>query len=256
MLFNNNRTYIGVIVTTTLLIISQLLHSQSLDINKGKVNIGLESGIQFTGVDDPYSQISDGGVGYNIGPFFEYYISNQFKIRAGLQFDNRAFKLKSFGIFYGDSIDHQYNSIFNEAVKYKSNYLTIPLSLIYIKGSDKLKFHLQGTLYYSLFINSVQTGGIDVVISDNDAGYFNIPDYPELSVPGSYHYNHIDNAFNSSDIGINLFFGCTYYINSKIGISLSPGFTYSFSNVWEDPQRATNWSRIYKVTGGLIYIIK
>ena len=239
-----------------LLFTSHFLYSQEETGNKGQINVGIETGIQFTGVDDPYMLISDGGIGYNAGPFIEYYLSNLIKIRAGLQFDNRAFTLKNYGYFIGDSIDHQYSSTFEEQVSYKANYLTIPLSLIYIKGSDKFKFYLQGTVYYSLFINSVQTGGIDIFISDNDAGYFDIEGYPELSLPGNYYYNHIDNAFSSSDIGINLLFGCVYYINPNIGISLSPGFTYSFANVWEDPLRTSNWSRIYKVTAGLIYTIK
>ena len=122
--------------------------------------------------------------------------------------------------------------------------------------SDKFKFFIQGTLYYSLYLNSIQKGGLDVFITEEDAHYINIEGYPELSVPGHYYYDNIESAFSSSDMGFNLLFGGEYYIKPNLGITLSPGFSYSFSNVWEDPLRQTTWSRLYKITAGIIYNFK
>ena len=257
MILNYNKKYFIFLSFTTILFLwSQLLTSQESQYNKGRVNIGFEAGIQFTGIDDPYMIISEGGIGYNLGPNIEYYLSEVIKVRVGLQFDNRAFKLHDLGQVVGDSGYVGYSSYFKVEEKYKVNYLTIPLSLIYIKGNEKFKFFLQGTIYYSLYLNSTQTGYADVFISGYDAPHFNFADYPELNTPGHHSYEPDIQKFNSSDIGINILFGGEYYINSNFGITLSPGFSYSFSNVWEDPLRQTTWSRLYKITAGIIYNIK
>ncbi len=252
----NKLFYVFILLLFLNLIFIQHLVSQDTNLKKGTVNIGFESGIQFTGIDDPYMLISKTGIGYNFGPNIEYYLNEVIKVRVGLQFDNRAFKLQDLGQVIGDSGYVGYSSYFEVEEKYKVNYLTIPLSLIYIKGSDKFKFFLQGTIYYSLYLNSTQTGYVDVFISGYDAQHFNFADYPELNTPGHHSYEPDIQKFNTSDIGINILFGGVYYLNPNWGISLSPGFSYAFSNVWEDPLRNANWSRLYKVTAGVIYTIK
>ncbi len=199
--------------------------------------------------------ITEGGIGYSAGPFFEHYLSDIIKFRGGVNFDNRAFTLKDMGSI-NDSIYVGKSSYFNVVEKYKINYVTIPLSLIYSKGNDKFNFFLQATLYYSLYLNSNQTGDIHVHISEEDATHFHINNYPEFNIPGDYHFEPLEQSFSTSDIGVNMLFGCIYFIKPNLGITFSPGFTYSFANVWENPERRTTWSRLYKINIGIIYTLK
>jgi len=244
------------LISIVLFNFQQPLIAQDVISNKGTINVGFEGGVQFTAVDDPYMPVSDAGVGYSLGPYIEYFLSDMVKIRAGINFDNRAFELKDMGNIVGDSGYVGQSSYYDILEKYKVNYLTIPLSIIYIKGSDKFKFFIQGTLYYSLFLNAKQTGYTNVYISEEDAWHFNFEDFPELSTPGLHEYPPIKQTFNTSDIGINVFLGGVFFIKSNIGITLSPGFTYSFGNVWEYPERKANWSRLYKINAGIIYKLK
>ena len=82
---------------------AQSILSQEISQNKGKQNFGFETGIQFIGIDDPYMQISKSGIGYNLGPFIEQYVSEFIKIRGGIQLDNRGFTLKHTEPLMGDS---------------------------------------------------------------------------------------------------------------------------------------------------------
>lgn len=257
MLNNTNKTIQTSLLITCLLFMVQLTgQSQDLNSNKGKTNIGFDAGIQFTGVEDPYSRISEGGIGYNFGPSLEYYLSDFIKIKGAIQFDNRAFTLQDMGPVVGDSGYVGLYSYFDILEEFQVNYLTIPLSLIYIKGTDKFKFYVQGTFYYSILLNSKQTGYTDVYISETDAPHYHFTDYPELSTPGHHYFDPEIQRFNSSDMGINLNIGGIYFIKPKLGVSLSSGFTYAFSNVWEDPSRSATWTRIFKVTMGVVYSIK
>ncbi len=237
------------------LIITESVNSQEIALNKGKINVGFEAGIQFTGISDPYMPISDNGTGYATGAFFEYYLSNIIKFRGGLYYDNRAFSLGDAG-YIDDSNYYAKSSYYTVTQQYKANYLTIPLSLIYIKGSDKFKFFIQGTFYFSMYLNSTQTGNFHIHISEEDAPHFDFEGYPEFNIPGD-HYLEINgkDQFNTSDMGINILIGVTYYIKPNLGIIVSPGFTYSFANVWEDPLRTTTWSRLYKINIGVIYTL-
>ena len=241
------------IVVLLALIFSQELISQEEVLLKGTFNAGFEAGVQFTSVDDPYMSMSDGGTGYSAGAFIEYFLQEKIKIRGGLYLDNRAFKLQDVGIIVGDSGYVGKSSYYDVLEKFKVNYLTIPLSLIYVTGSDKFKIYIQGTVYYSLLLNANQTGYIDVYISEEDAPHFYFEDFPELNVPGHHQLNPNVQIFNTSDIGINILFGGIYYIKPNLGITLSPGFTYSFSNVWENPERNASWSRLYKINAGIIF---
>jgi hypothetical protein len=234
----------------------QPLLAQEVISNKGTINVGFEGGVQFTGVDDPYMPVSDAGVGYSAGPYIEYFLNDNIKLRGGLNVDRRAFDLKDMGSIVGDSGYVGKSSYYDILEKFKVNYLTIPLSIIYIKGSDKFKFFIQGTLYYSLFLNAKQTGYTDVYISEEDAPHFIFEDYPELNIPGHHDFPPVKQTFNTSDIGINVFFGGVFFIKPGLGITISPGFSYSFGNVWENPERKANWSRLYKINAGIIYKLK
>lgn len=232
-----------------------IAQSQEVHNNK-KINIGFETGVQFTGVTDPYMQISKSGIGYNGGVFIEYPLSELIKVKLAMHYDNRAFGLESTGRIIDDSLYHAQSSYLFVKEDYKVNYLTIPVSIMYVKGSDKFKFFIQGSLYYSLLLNSKQSGQSELYISEQDAPYLYFKDHPEFSTPGYHSIPQRINTLNTSDMGINLFFGGIYYIKPELGISLSPGFTYAFTNVWEDPLRTATWSRLYKLTAGIVYSIK
>tara|TARA_Y100000031_G_scaffold155264_1_gene205367 strand:+ start:1179 stop:1898 length:720 start_codon:yes stop_codon:yes gene_type:complete len=233
------------------LIFSLELISQEEVLLKGTFNVGFEAGVQFTGVDDSGMPISKGGVGYSSGPFLDYYLSEIIKFRAGLYFDHRAFSLSDMGLI-SDTGYIGKSSFYDITEKYNVNYLTIPLSLIYVKGNDKFNFFIQGTFYYSIFLNSNQTGDFHIFISEEDAPHFYFEGYPEFNIPGDHYLKVEKNLFNTSDMGVNLLFGFTYYIKPNLGITLSPGFTYSFSNVWENPERNASWSRLYKINAGIV----
>ncbi len=255
VLREKNITKSTIIYILLSIVISSPLFSQETTINKGKMNIGFDAGLQFTGINDPYMLESKGGIGYNFGPTIEYYVSDLIKIKAALHYDNRAFTLKTLGQVVGDSGYVGKTSYYDVLEEFKVNYLTIPLSFIYIKGEGKFKFFLQGTLYYSVYLNSEQTGYRDVFISPTDAPEFHFENNPELNSPGHHYLDPIIHKFNTSDIGMNVFIGGIYYIQPNLGISLSPGFSYAFSNVWEDPTRTATWSQLYKVTLGVVYSI-
>lgn len=234
---------------------SQPTISQDSNIQKGTINLGFEAGIQFTGIDDSGMPISNSGVGYSLGPFFDYYLSDIIKFRAGLYYDHRAFSLSDMN-YISDTGYVGKSSFYDVTEKYNVNYLTIPLSLIYVKGNDKFNFFIQVSFYYSIFLNSNQTGDLHIFISEEDAPYFYFEGYPEFNIPGDHYLKVEKDLFSTSDMGINLLFGFTYYIKPNLGITFSPGFTYSFANVWENPERNATWSTLYKINAGIIYTLK
>ncbi len=254
MIYNLAKSY-GYFLTLvcTILFSFVSLKSQEYIDKKGSVNIGFETGIQFTDIDDPYVVTSDGGVGYTAGPFIEYHITEYVKIRGGIEIDNRAFSLEDTGHIIDDSLNIFFNSYYRNNAKYRANYLTLPISMVYMKGDEKLNFYLQGTIYYSLHLNTNMTGSADIYISEEDAPYIFFEDHPELSLPGHHHYDVKPLTFNTSDMGINVRIGVIYNISPGLGVTLSPALTYSFSNVWEDPLRRATWTRLYKITAGIVY---
>lgn len=245
---------ITLLILFLLFFFNQSAKSQETIVKKGRMSMGVEAGIQFTGVDDSYAPISDGGIGYSAGPFFDYFISNSTKFRVGLNFDNRAFSLQDINIIVDDSGNYG-NSYYDVFEEYNVNYLTIPLSLVFMKGNGKLKFFIQGTLYYSLLISSQQSGYTDVYITESDANKFYFEDYPELSIPGHHYLEPYQQALNTNDIGISILLGIIYDIKPNLGLSLSPGFSYSFADVFENPERQANWSQLYKINVGIVYTL-
>ncbi len=119
---------------------------------KGLFNLGVEGGMQFTNIRD-FSSLyqASSGIGYSIGGYAEYNISNDFKVRGGLYFDNRVFQLNGNFPFI-DSTGKVLQSYYLYQADYKMNYLTIPLYIIYQRGSDKLKVTVQGGIYYSIYL--------------------------------------------------------------------------------------------------------
>lgn len=226
---------------------------------KGDVNIGIEGGVQFTNISASYtSNTPTSGVGYSIGPYVEYHVSPTFKLRLGMNYDNRGYGLNETRIWAdqcGDSLVIYNSSYIQLKRDYKVNYLTIPLSVFYVKGNEKFKIYIQFSFYYSLYLNAYQTGFNDLYISEND--YQNICD-STLSV--GHNIKEIDGAiekgFNSSDFGINFYIGGIIRLSPSLGLSIAPGFTFGMANVYEDPVRESRWTRIFKINAGIVYTLK
>jgi hypothetical protein len=225
--------------------------------NKGSYNLGFEGGIQLTDVNDAFLLDSKSGTGFNFGPYFEYYINQSLKLKVAAHFEDRKFELGNGSQYIVDDSGYVgYYSYYHVNENYIANYLTIPLSVVFERGSDKLKLFVQGTFYYSLLLNSTQSGDRYVYISEEDAEHFWFEDHPEFNVPG-YHILEPDTKnLNTSDFGINAFIGACYNISPKLSVYISPGFTMSFANVWEDPSRIASWSSMYKFTAGISYKLK
>lgn len=236
-----------------LISVTNELKSQSQE--RDGISLGIESGFQFTDISDTYMP-SKGGIGYNMGIFGEYPFNELIKLRIGLLYDHRAFNLNSTQRL-GDTSGYQaISSYYAQNIDYKVNYLTIPLSLLYMKGSGRVKLYFQFSFYYSLLINAKRDGMIDLYISEEDAPHFSNPDWKSEG----HRYTTIsgDNSseFNSYDMGLNFHMGVIFQINDQLGLSFSPAITYNMANVWNNPERKASWSQLIKLNLGVVYRIK
>jgi len=229
----------------------------SQESNKGKINFGFEGGVQFTNVEDKSTRNpAIRKTGYSFGPYAEYFLSDLFSLRLGLYFDKRGYKIDDLydGLFTSsqiipDSLVYSQNSYFYKTRDYNINYLTIPLSINYVKGSDKFKIYVQAGLYYSLLLSASQKGFDYLYIDPEYAAHF----------PSSYYKDVTGNAdtiFNTNDFGMNLNLGFIFQFNPQWGITVSPGFSYSFTNLYFKPEIDAKWSQIYKINAGVVYTLK
>lgn len=243
-----------------LLLLSLSLNSQEINPqrNSGMTNFGIEGGIQITGINDPIMPISNSGLGYSLGPYMDYILSSSVNLRVAIHFDNRKFSLENGkqSIYDIDSNYYATNSYMDIREDFSINYITIPLSLVYSRGTGKFRLYIQGTLYYSFLINSQQSGYNNLYIAETDAPHINTSLIPGYNGPGLYSLDPEIQNINSGDLGFTTFIGGIYNVNSNISVRLSPGFTIGFSNVWEDPLRESNWSQLYKITLGIVYNIR
>ena len=224
---------------------------------KGDVNIGVEGGVQFTNVSDSHTiNTPTGGVGFSLGPFVDYHVSPTFKLRLALNYDNRKYGINEPPYAIPDtSGGYLENSYFQFNRDYSINYLTIPLSVFYVKGNDKFKIYIQLSFYYSLYLNAHQKGQNHLYIDSTD--YQQITD-PEIKV--GHNIIEVDEAveglFNSSDFGFNFYFGGIIKLTHNLAITIAPGFTVGMANVYENPNRKSKWSRIFKINAGIVYTLK
>lgn len=225
---------------------------------KGQFNIGILGGPQFTNISSTnFEEQFISKTGYTIGAFGEYYLSNDFKLRLGAYFDNRKYeKYENYSSISGyDSDSAIYigsNSFYLVQINYSLNYVTLPLSIIYQKGSEKVKVFAQFGIYYSMLLSASQNGSSDLYIDPSDAEHFI---EPELSA--GHHFERysgdVSNDYNSSDFGINFQLGAWFKISNKLSAIASPGLSYGFSNVLLDPEIDSNWGSIVQLNAGLIY---
>lgn len=266
-LFNKGRTLrnLNRMMVLGLLVISVNFASAQFETKKGQFNIGVDGGIQFTDIRSFGSIYQPSSkIGYTIGAFGDYYISNDFRLRLALNFDNRAFQINS-NLPLADTSGKIGNSYYLYQVDYKLNYLTIPFGVIYTRGGDKFKILLQLSFYYSIFLNSTMNGGEDFYIAPEDIG--SLPDDSEL-LPGhnfyaydgsttglAYAFNSKTEHFNSYDFGFNFLIGGLYQVTPTVGITLSLGFTYGLANVYENTEWDSRWSQMTKVNLGIAYTL-
>ena len=235
----------------------------SQEINKGKLNLGFEGGVQFSNVEDKSTLYpASSKAGYSLGPYIEYFISDEFSVKLGVYFDNRGFKIDD--VYVGladssqiipDSIVYSRSSYLHITTDYSINYLTLPLSVRYVKGSDKFSIYVEAGLYYSLLINAQQEGQNDLYIDPEYAPHFP----PPFNVPGHQYEDFNGDAtsiFNTYDFGINLFLGGIVQFSPQWSLTIAPGFSYSFANLYYQPEIEAKWTQIFKINVGVIYSFK
>ncbi len=224
--------------------------------------MGIAAGPQFTNISSPgLPSPPEGRVGFMAGIFTERNVSQSFKIRLGLNFDQRAFSsnFQSAWFQFNDSVVSQ-NSYSAYDFSYKLDYITIPISIIYIKGVDNFKLFIQASAYYSLFLQAHRQGYADMFIAEDDFQYIDHEKYPDIQTG----HNRTDyhgttdkllesEKFNTSDFGANFFIGVIYDFSEKVGIYLSPGFTASFGSLLENPAYDSKWDRIFKIEAGVVF---
>ncbi len=256
----NSRSYYALMVL--FLLLPSVGFSQASDEEK-KISLGFEIGPQFTNVRDSwsYSNLPEAKVGFNTGLFADYNIHSNFKLRGGLYFDNRRFQHEDWGpvaeFQSNDSIFISYLSYDYRNFDYNLNYLSIPLSIIYEKRSNKFSIYLQGSIYYSLLLSATKTGNTDLYIDPDHAGKFEDKEkFKAGHTITDYDREDVSTTFNSNDWGIQIYLGGIYHLNDRIGIHISPGFTLAFGNLYLNPQRDSGWKNVYKVNTGIIYTLK
>ncbi len=257
----------GLIFISALLLLvvfsSNDVSAQETTFNK-KLSIGFEAGYQFTSIFDSqaYSNLPKGKSGYNAGFFAEYPLANLISARIGLNYDKRGFISQDYLTPIGelqsnDSVYVSYASYYFTDLDYSLNYLSIPLSLIYTKGTEKYSLSLQVTVYYSILMSAVKNGSTELYIYPDHAPNFEKPEY---QVPGStittFNNENVQQDFTGNDWGVQISLGLTYRINPQVAIFLSPGFTTAFQQLYADPLRNSKWNNIYKVNAGIKYTLK
>lgn len=222
---------------------------------KDYFNIGIEGGVQYANVSDAYVTETKSGTGPEVGVFLEYKKFKSVKIRSGVYYDSRSFSSVSsiYPIRVGDSIG--YHSYFVSDIDYRNQYLTIPLSLLYMKGEQKFKVFIQASVYYSFLLTATRRGDGLLYIDPQDAPKFTDPDL----TPGNHFYNYegqVTENFNSYDFGIGISLGFAYQVSPRFMLQMAPGFMESFADVYADPLRPADWSGQFRINAGLVYSFK
>ena len=232
---------------------------------KGQFDLGFEGGVQFSNVEDTRTlNPASSKTGYSLGPYIEYFISDIFTVKLGLYFDKRGFKIDDVFVGLRDTselitdstvIIYCPNTYFHITRDYTVNYLTIPLSFRYVKGSDKFKIYVEAGVYYSLLLKAKRVGQDDLYVESECAPHFEEP----FNVPGHQYEDYNDDVtslFNSYDFGISLYLGGIVQFSPQWGLTVTPGFSYSFTNLYSQPEIDAKWTQIFKVNAGVIYTLK
>lgn len=258
------NTYYVLLLNLIILFFS-ISDAMSQEKNKGKFNLGFEGGVQFSNAEDQrtLNPVSS-KTGYSSGPYIEYFISDMISVKLGLNYDSRGFKIDD--VFVGfvdtsqiitDSIVILYcpNSYFHITRNYSVNYLTIPLNFRYVKSSGKFKIFIEAGVYYSLLLNANRIGQDDLYMEPECAPHFEEP----FNVPGHQYEDYDGDAtslFNTYDFGMSLYLGGIVQFSPQWGITISPGFMFSFANLYSNPEIDAKWTQIFKINAGVVYTLK
>lgn len=271
---NRFRIFIILFFTALFFLIIQESFSQGFEpiSKKGLFNIGAEGGVQFTSIHNYSSFYTPSSkVGFTGGLFAEYFVTNDFKLKVSVLYDDRPFELSG-NLAFSDTSGQQISgSYYIYQTDYKVNYLTIPFGIGYERGSEKFKLVLNLNFYYSILFNASMQG-VEIYYFDPSDGF----DLSETtlhqgendfrlsgSTSGIAFTNVSKEAtepytiekFNTSDFGMNLMIGGLYQATTEIGISLTFGFAYSFNQVLENPEIDSKWSQITKINLGVVYTL-
>ncbi len=223
-------------------------------------DVGITAGPQFTNITSSgLFAPPENGVGFLAGIFTEYKVHEKFKIRLGIDFDRRSFSTAyktRFLVFQDSIITEKSYSAYD--VKFNLDYLTLPLSLIYVTGGDRFKMFVRGTFYYSVLLTAHRKGYSDIYIDDADYEYAH-QDFPFLEKGHNRkEYDETTDTFlgnekfNTNDIGLSFFIGAIYKLSEKVDLYLSPGFTSSFGHVLENPVYDSKWIQVFKIETGVV----
>ncbi len=253
-------------IAITFLLIFLFFHVKPVsaqEANKGRFNIGFDGGVQFTNTNNKTTlNPTSRKVGYTFGPYAEYFISDLFSLKLGLYFDNRGFKIDDLytGLadssqIFPDSIVYSAKSYLHITRNYSINYLTIPLTINYVKGTEKFKIYVEAGVYYSLLLFANQEGYNDLYIDPEYAPHFP----PPFNVPGHQIEDFTGDAssiFNTYDFGMMLYLGGIVQFNEHWGMTITPGFAFSFTNLYYQPEVEAKWTQIFRIKAGILYTLK
>ena len=266
-----------VLLLISLLLVIPRVHAQmsSTPEQRSAFSIGATGGIQFTNVQNlqfPLNYEAHGGIGFTAGLAAAYSLSPSLKIIANLLYDSRAFNLFHQGPEYtSDSSGTIKSFLYAYDTDYRLNYLTIPVGILFEKGSRKFRVRLQANFFYSLYIGSALKGtemyyfdpaqGIDLTGTILNQGYnrFELDGTTEgisrKNILSGYAEDLETWNFNSYDAGFNIMLGAAYGISESIDIFLDLGFSYSIAPLLEDPSYDTEWSQITRISAGVSYTL-
>ena len=250
------KILLKVFVLSLLFSFSQVLTAQ--ESNQGKFNLGFDGGVQFTNVEDRTTiNPAERKIGYTFGPYAEYFISDLFTVKLGVYFDNRGFKIDDLYVgyadtsqLYPDSVVYSADSYLHITRDYSMNYLTVPLSISYVKGSEKFKIFVQLGVYYSILLNAHKKGYNDLYIDPVYEPHFNLSGHQI-----EYFDEDATTLFNSFDVGMNLYLGGLIKLYKNWSLSVTPGFQFSFTHLYYRPDIDASWRQIFQIKAGVVYTL-
>jgi hypothetical protein len=253
------KTGVSHLLLAVLLLVTGGLYSQETE--GSRWGFGVAAGPQFTNISSPGLPMPPNmGIGFLAGVFAEYALFDNFKVRMEADFDRRSFNVsyQSSYFVFQDSIISR-NSYGAYDFDFNVDYLTIPLSFIYMTGGEKFKLFIQGTFYYSVYLSARKKGYTNVYIAESDFQFVDQEKYPDLQ-PGhnKKEFNEStdiffnNERFNSYDMGVSFFIGGIYKLSEKVDLYLSPGFTSSFGRILENPVYDSRWIKVFKIETGIV----
>jgi len=185
-------------MSTFLLLAVAGMHAQG----KGKLELGLNAGINFSNISDSYSS-SDTSYGFNFGGTADYYFSPAWSLKVRVTYDRKGWD-NDF-IYDENEVEHR--------TDYNIDYVTIPVMASWHFG-PKNNWYLHAGPYIGFLTSAKDTRfGTDV-----------------------------KQYFNTTDAGIDFGIGVKVPVNDKIRIFFEYDGQGGFSDIFKDSEnpRVTN----------------